>query len=288
MLFLAIEFFTLGLFLFIYTRCVEPNRRRVTRYETKIGKTLPHSIKILHLSDTHFANRDPVFFQFFDSLALEEIDLVVVSGDIMDCREGVTYCVDNLKKLRPRYGTYAVFGNHDYYDYSLWDVFSHNSPGHGHPLAVQPTHLFQTEMEKAGIHVLRNQTAKIDLGETQILIHGLDDPTTGRANVRKAMSFFDKKKINILLTHSIDAFFDIGENEIDLAFSGHSHGGQICLPFIGPLVFHTMIGRQYVAGLKKLKGAVCSISRGLGASRFFNFRLLSPPEAIILKVEGKA
>lgn len=287
MVFLAIELITVGIFLLIYTFYVEPNRRQINRHQVSLPKKLSQPLKILHLSDIHFAKFDRALFQFFDRLALEDYDLIFISGDIMDSREGLPYCVKELSKLKSKFGTFAVFGNHDYYEYGLWDVFTHNAPGHGYPLKVQPAHLFKEALEGIGIKVLRNDTAKVMVGDEEILIHGLDDPTTGRANIRKAMSFFDAQKINILLTHSIDAFLDIGADEIDLSFSGHSHGGQICFPFVGPLITHTIIGRDYVSGVKQLKGAACSISRGMGASRVFKFRLLSPPEAIVLTVSGK-
>jgi hypothetical protein len=135
--------------------------------------------------------------------------------------------------------------------------------------------------------VLFNETAEVNVEGKPVLIHGLDDPTTGRADLLKAMKNFDPKKINILLTHTVDAFLDIGENEIDLSFSGHSHGGQVRLPFIGPIIVHTSMGRPYAAGIFELKGATCCVSRGMNASRFLRMRLLCPPEAILLTVQGR-
>jgi predicted MPP superfamily phosphohydrolase len=120
------------------------------------------------------------------------------------------------------------------------------------------------------------------------LIHGVDDATTGRADVRKLTDGMDPLHVHLLLTHTIDVFTDIKENTIDLSFSGHSHGGQIRLPFIGALYTHTMTGRAYAEGIRKLKGSVCCISRGIGASRSFRIRFLCKPEAVLLTVSGGA
>ena len=95
----------------------------------------------------------------------------------------------------------------------------HYTPGQGRPRKQQPIEDFEKALQEAGVRLLRNETVEVEAGETPILIHGLDDPITGRANVRRAMLNFDPAKLNILLTHSIDVFLDIGENEVDLSFS---------------------------------------------------------------------
>lgn len=273
--------------LFYWSTWVEPRSRQVNRHQVTIQKWLDHPLKILHLSDTHFAKPDKLLSRFFDQLAALEFHFVFLTGDIMDCESGIPICVENLRKLRPTHGFYAVFGNHDYYDYRLLDVFMHNFPGQKKPLREQRSDLLKEALEGIGVRVLKNETATVYFEGNHLLIHGLDDPTTGRANVRQAMQQFNPKEIHLLLTHTVDAFLDIGDNEIDVSFSGHSHGGQIRLPGLGPIIAHTMIGRQYSSGVLSYKGAVCSISRGVNASRFFYSRLLCPPEAILLTVQSR-
>jgi len=278
---------TLFLLLLIWAFWIEPRLIQLSRHEIVLRKTLPRPVHILHLSDTHFAGPHKAISRFFDRLSGELVDFVVVTGDIMDCEEGLPFCLENLKKLKTRYGIFAVFGNHDYFDFQFADVFLHNFPGQGRPLITQRVDFFEQSLEEAGIRVLRNETETVVIENIPLLIHGLDDPTTGHADLLKAMQNFDPGKINILLTHTIDAFLDLGEDQIDLSFSGHSHGGQIRLPLVGPLITHTSLGRPYAAGIFELKGAVCAVSRGLNASRFLCARLLCRPEAILLTVKGK-
>lgn len=287
---MAVFFFVLtctSFALLVWTTWIEPRLYEINRHTVTIHKWLDHPLKILHLSDIHFAKPDRVLSAFFDRLAKEHFHFVFITGDIMDCEDGIPVCVENVKKLRPSHGMYAVFGNHDYYYYGFADVFIHNFPGQNKPLREHRAERLKQALEEVGVRVLRNETEPVFVDGIPMLIHGLDDPTTGRANVREAMQNFDSKKINILLTHTVDVFLDIGENEIDLSFSGHSHGGQVRFPFIGPVITHTTIGRQYASGVLPLKGAVCSISRGMGASRFFYSRLLCRPEAIMLSVTGR-
>ncbi len=273
--------------LIVWAFWIEPRLIQLSRHEIFLRKALPHPVRILHLSDTHFAGPHKTISRFFDRLSEEPVDFVVVTGDIMDCEEGLPFCLENLKKLKTREGIFAVFGNHDYFDFQFADVFLHNFPGQGRPLITQRVDFFEQSLKDAGIRVLRNETETVMIENIPLLIHGLDDPTTGHADLLKAMQNFDPEKINILLTHTIDAFLDLGENQIDLSFSGHSHGGQIRLPIVGPIVTHTSLGRPYAAGIFDLKGAVCTVSRGLNASRFLRARLLCRPEAILLTVKGR-
>lgn len=260
--------------------------RIVPRFAS-VRKKLSRPLRILHLSDIHFSGKDRGLGRFFQRLGKEEYDFVFITGDIFDCPEGAPQA-GHFKKLKARYGIYAVFGNHDHYNYGAFDLAAHYSPGQGSPRQPQPLEVFERELANAGVRLLRNETVEVKVEGASILIHGLDDPITGHANVREAMRNFKPAKLNVLLTHSIDVFLDIGENEIDLSFSGHSHGGQVCLPVIGPVFTHTHLGRQYADGVKTLKGAACSISRGVGTSRFYRIRLLCPPEAVLLEVkEGK-
>ncbi|HXV27897.1 MAG TPA: metallophosphoesterase, partial [bacterium] len=275
--------FLLFIILFaIWSIGIEPRLIRISRHQTVVRKYLPQPLRILHLSDTHFAKSDRTLCRFFHRLSRESVDLVFITGDIMDCEEGLPACLENLRKLKPRFGTFAIFGNHDYFDFQFSDVFLHNFPGQARPLISQRVEVFKRALEEAGIRVLMNETESVTVDGTSLLIHGLDDPTTGHADLLKAMQNFDPGKINILLSHTIDVFLDLGEGQIDLAFSGHSHGGQIRLPLIGPIVTHTSLGRPYAAGIFDLKGAVCTVSRGMNASRFLTARFLCSPEAILL------
>lgn len=279
--------FILGALLFAWMFFIEPRFYEISRYHVSIKKKLTHPIRILHLSDIHFARESPPLTRFFERLSEEKVDFVFVTGDIIDCPEGVPWAIRHLQKLKPSRGTFVVFGNHDYYNYTLLDFFLHNFPGQPHPKNLNPAAKLQEELGKIGARVLKNETVEVDFHGTPLLIHGLDDATTARANIRMAMKNFNRAKPNLLLTHTVDVFLNIGKDEIDLSFSGHSHGGQVRLPVFGPMITHTMMGRPYASGLKKIQGALCSISRGMGGGRHLFIRLLCRPEAIVMQVTGE-
>ena len=285
MIFLVI-FFPLALF--VWAAWIEPRWFHLNHHSVLISKKLVRPLRILHLSDIHFSGHHAPLFRFIDRLAREDVDFVFISGDIVDSNPGIAHCIRHLKKLKPRHGVFAVLGNHDYYDYRIRDVINGNlTLGRHLPKKRINTERLVRELESIGIQVLRNESYAISLEGTRILIHGLDDPTTGKADFGAIKNKMDRTAINILLTHSVDAFFHLDEGRIDLSFSGHSHGGQIRFPWIGPVVTHTRLGRQYADGIKLFKGAVCSISRGIYAGRAFRLRFLCPPEAIVLEVASR-
>ena len=286
MIFLAILIVLLGP-LAVWAFFIEPFRYQFRKYHFKIKKPLSKSFRILHLSDIHFCRVIPQLTRLFDLLSSKTYDFVFITGDIMDHENGIAHTVDCLKKIKSRFGIYAVFGNHDYLDYAFWDMLLHNFSGQKLPVKPHRDHLLKEALDGIGVKVLKNETIELDCDGQAVLIHGLDDPTTGKANVRMAMQNFYADKLNLLLTHTIDAFMDIGEKEIDASFSGHSHGGQICFPWFGPLITHTSIGKTYAGGMNHLKGAICSVSRGVGTSRNLRLRFLCPPEAVFVTLSGE-
>lgn len=266
---------------------IEPRWIEISRYEVKIQKKLAAPLSILHLSDTHFSGRNLFLNKFFDKLSQDTYDIAVITGDIIDCPKGISQCVEALKKIKTRFGFFAVLGNHDYFNYGFLDAFNHNFPYQTYPSRKNDADKLQKELMRINIKVLKNQTEEINVPEEKILIHGLDDPTTGRADVKLIQPNFNPQRANILLTHTVDALQHIEEGNIDVSFSGHSHGGQIRFPGVGAVIAHTTFGRNYAGGLKKLKGVHCCISRGTSSGRFLTPRLFCRPEAIIVKVLGE-
>lgn len=263
-----------------WTFLYEPNSFELQTWQVSFFHKLKRKYRILHLTDIHFAAPRKSLSRFFDRLAREQWDFIFVTGDIFDCEAGADTGTAELKKLKAKFGKFAVFGNHDHFDYQLQDVV--HALGR-HPEKRNNVGLFEKALSKADVQLLRNKTVSVKT-EDPILIHGLDDPVTEHADYAGLQANLDPKKTNILLTHTIDAFFHIPENAVQLSFSGHSHGGQVRIPGWGAFITHTRLGRAYAQGLHQFKGAFCVVSRGMGTSRFFAFRLFCRPQAISVEV----
>lgn len=278
---LLFVFFFAATALAVWAAGIEPRSYRIRTFRHRFHKPLEHSYRILHLSDIHFAGPRKSLSRFFDKLARGSYDFVFLTGDIFDCAEGVPHAAYELKKLKAKHGMFAVWGNHDYYNYRFRDILSLNRL----PKMENPVKLLGQTLADAGVQVLKNESIEVHAGNDSFLIHGLDDPVTGHADISKILPNLQAEKPNILLTHTIDAFLHLPENAIDLSFSGHSHGGQVLVPGVGAVITHTRYGKEYAQGLKKLKGAACVISQGMGTSRFLGARFLCPPEAIVLEIK---
>lgn len=260
---------------------LEPRLFRITPFTVQLPK-ISQPIRILHLSDIHFASDDKPLARFFDKLAELNPDLIILTGDIIDCRGGVAVAEKELSKLKSKYGIYAVMGNHDYYDYRLYDCFFKNFQGQKHPLRRNGTLRLRGVYKKLKIKELRNQSLHLDINGQRVGVHGVDDPVTGHADLTCIRPEKGNGTVNILLSHVLDVLYGLSNHEIDVCFAGHTHGGQVCMPGWGAIITHSRVGRRYAAGVHRFMDIWCCVSRGIGTSRFLKFRFLSKPEAILM------
>ena len=154
-----------------------------------------------------------------------------------------------LKEIKCKTGKYAIYGNHDY--------------GGG---AVR---YYEDIMNKGGFQVLKNEGTTIGFKDKHIKIFGADDGLMGKQNVNKTMSRINNKSINLLLLHEPDLAKKYSDYPVDLVLSGHSHGGQIYIPFYGPLK-KNILSEKYTKGFYKLdnlRETKIYVNSGLGKDR---------------------
>ncbi|BAY62312.1 metallophosphoesterase [Calothrix brevissima NIES-22] len=217
---------------------------RVDEITVKIAD-LPASLvgtKIVQLSDFHYDGMRLSEAMLAEAIARSneaEPDLVVLTGDyVTDDPSPIYRLAQRLKYLESRYGIYAILGNHDIrYNQSKSEI----------------TDAFTS----IGVNVLWNQIA-YPLGEELPLI-GLADYWSREFKPAPVMNQIDSATPRIVLSHNPDTAKILEQWRVDLQLSGHTHGGHIALPGIGPLVFH------YKKLLKKLpKKLRCWVSLFLG------------------------
>lgn len=132
--------------------------------------------------------------------------------------------------------------------------------------------------------MLINESVKLQVHGNPVLIGGTDDPVTQKVDFERALRGLSPETLNILLTHHLDGLLKLSHHGVDLVFSGHTHGGQIRLPILGPLVCETRLPRRFVEGLHTYQGMTVFVSRGLGAGRTLFPRFACRPEAIFFEV----
>ena len=269
----------------VWVHLVEPNWFHLGRKTVRLKKPLRKPLTILHLSDLHFVKERFFLRRFFDRLSPLEVDFVFVTGDLIDGALGIEPCIRNLKKLRSRYGTYIVLGNHDYRNYPAFEHLIRIFTGKDFTSPRAEAEEFKQALTEAGFHLLLNRNVSIHLenGEHMHII-GTDDPVTGRADFQQAFHGIENGVLHMALTHTPAAFPSLGERGVDVAFAGHTHGGQVRLPGIGALPLAYWISP--VIDSTDRFGFVGLVSRGLGAQPVGRLRLFCRPEAILVRIEG--
>ncbi|MBI4358870.1 MAG: metallophosphoesterase [Candidatus Omnitrophica bacterium] len=283
MIWLLILIFLASVILF-WAFFVEPNWFRLRRVKITGQKKLRKPITILHLSDIHFTGNLGSKRGFFQRLSMLNPDLIFLTGDIIDNSEGIDTAVRTISGLRAHYGTFLVLGNHDYYDYKTVDNIRYHLGLGKTAINRNNVNRFCSELKRIGVHVLINESMKLQVHGNPVLIGGTDDPVTQKIDFEKALHHLSAETLNILLVHHLDALLKLSHHGVDLVFAGHTHGGQIRIPFLGPLVCDSKLPRKYVAGLHTYKDITVFVSRGMGAGRSIFPRFACRPEAIWFEV----
>lgn len=250
---------TSGVCLFVYAAFIEPYRIEVTRHQ--IAAPLQTPVKIAHLSDLHTYGIGKREQRMLALLEAEKPDLIVITGDLVSDAQGYDGLLEVLRRLRAPLGVFVVRGNHE-----NW-----------HPVdRLKRFGDFKTYFEAAGAHYLFNSSRQ---AREDLWLIGLDDQMTGKPDLEQSLAGVPEAAYTIALYHS-PAFFDKGEGKFELAFAGHSHGGQIRLPFVKP--FWLPVGCDgYVEGWYERDGAKMYVSRGLGTS-ILDVRFNCRPEIAII------
>jgi uncharacterized protein len=190
-------------------------------------------------------------------------DLIVLTGDYTTTyRRYVEPCAQALGKLRAPDGVWAVLGNHDHY--------------------TDPK-LTTWALRRAGINVLDNANSTIRRGSDSIQLIGIDDFSWNATNWNRAMWGTNPGKPSILLSHQ-PSVLDMAETSgVSLILSGHTHGGQVRLPFIGAPARFASDDFKYIAGLYRRGDTQLYVSRGTGVIGL-PVRFGARPEVSIIKL----
>jgi len=248
-----LAFFSLVLIIF-YSLIIEPNWIEITHYT--MNAKVHSSLKLAHITDLHIHKIGSLEHLIQRSLLSEKPDIIFVTGDLVDKIENHAIAFEFLKSLQANLGVWAVNGN--------WENWI-------------PILDAESLFENAGVKLLVNQVVQV---RPDVIVFGFDDLT---GSPPKELP--DKPKIQtfcINLFHS-PSFFDQLENQCSLSLAGHTHGGQVSLPLIGPMWLPEGSG-NYVSGWYQSGTRKMYVSRGIGTS-LAPIRFLSRPELMYLTVE---
>jgi predicted MPP superfamily phosphohydrolase len=255
---LAVFLLTIGYRAFKNTQDVKVRREQIG---FDANPTSPE-LHVLHLSDLHLENISITPMQLYEKLKDEKIDLVAVTGDFLDRKRSIPRLapyLEALNRLKPTYGMYAVFGNHDY--------------------VLRPDSFEQLRnvLHQHGCKTLRNENAVIHVDGHRVNLIGIDDYATGRSDIRASYAGVGEG-YHLVLTHDPNVVLEMGPYPFHYLLSGHFHGGQICWPKPYHLVkMGKLVRLNMIKGLHYTDGKPFYISEGLGQTGV-NIRVGSRPE----------
>lgn len=249
-------------------------------------------LRVLHLSDIHFVPNQRIKVRWLESLAALEPDLVVNTGDNLSHVDAVPPLLEALKPLLRFPGVY-VPGSNDYYGPSFKNpltYFTGPSTIAKEPPALPFGKLFGT-FEDAGWTGLTNRRDTMDLGGVRLDFSGVDDPHLNRdvyAGFPEPDPSAATPAVRVGVAHApyqrvLNYFTDGGA---DLILAGHTHGGQVCVPFYGALVSNCDLPPRLAKGVSLWehhgRRVPMNVSAGIGTSRFAPIRFACRPEAVLL------
>ncbi len=237
---------------------LEVNVKRI-RTSNQLGMSR-RPLRVVHLSDLHFIDRPGAdFYRFVVSKALElNADAIVFTGDLIDKPELLETAVEILQPLTRIAPCFFILGNHDWrYDYEY----------------------FRATLAASGWKCVTGIHERIQLADRNILLAGSELPWIGNAPPSVEHAGVD---LRILLSHSPDQYRFGQKCGYDVMLSGHTHGGQVVLPIIGPVYSPSIYGVSFAAGLFPLDKMTMHVSRGIGAKD--PLRLNCRPELTCLEI----
>jgi len=250
-----------------YPIFIERNWVVINKYQIPI-KGLPRNFSaftIAQLTDIHFGFLVTERFikkvvQMTNEL---HADVIVCTGDYVHKRnevEEIEKVWPLISKLKAKHGVHSILGNHDHWadaDRSLY------------------------HLKRSGQN-LRHQTKSIEIGDQRIWLGGAGDLWEDELGIDKTFGNIPDSETKILLSHNPDSLDTDFKSKIDLCIAGHTHGGQVSIPFVGPPIVPVQ-NKIYTSGLIKTKKTSVFISRGIGWA-ILPIRVNCYPEISVLEL----
>lgn len=242
---------------------------------------------VVQVSDLHLGSfNNPTFLQKM-TLKINEInpDLLLFTGDIVNnyYQEMIGF-EDALATMKARYGKFAIFGNHDYGDYSSWENTEYKALNHQN---------IAKKLCKAGFILLQNQSYKLSLNDTSLYLLGVENwghkPFPQYAKLDEALENVPESAFKILLSHDPAHWMDevIPETNIPLTLSGHTHGAQLGLKIAGISFSPMYLIQPLWAGLYQQNGQFLYVNQGSGCVGFPG-RIDMNPEITVLTLRSNS
>lgn len=286
----------------VWARHIEINLFTVREVDLPVLPAGAEDIRVLHMSDAHLLPeqyRKRAFLRSLDSL---NPDLIINTGDNVASEAGIGAVLADIAPLLYRPGVF-VLGSNDKFAAGRRNIFRYllrdARPAdyrERFKKAELPVGRLVKGLASGGWKDLSNTRAEIEVKGTRLDFVGVDDPHLDHdvfpapsASPGEETAQTSPLTLRIGVTHApyarvLDQFVDDG---CDIIFAGHTHGGQLALPFYGALVTNCDLHRSQAKGVSFHRGVPLHVSGGLGASPYYNMRMANRPEVTVLTLRAR-
>lgn len=263
---LSIISFFLLLFLFWQNNALVISNYQIASDE--IGEDLD-GYKIVQISDLHNKEFGKGQKRLLKKIEQCKPDLIVITGDLVDSSHtDIEIAMEFVEGVCAMAPVYYVTGNHE-----KW-------------LEEGLEQELLKQLEQKGVYCLNNEKQEIKVGKNRFLLLGLDDSNL-LDDTLKGLSSDTQEQFTVLLAHEPQNVLRYSNCEMDLVLSGHAHGGQIRLPFIGGVVAPDQgFFPEYTAGIYEEGNTSMIVSRGLGNS-ITPIRIFNQPEIVSVELKKR-
>ena len=253
----------IGLLCFGYGMLIEPYWLDVNEIAISTDKLGDVKLRVVQISDLHCDMKIRNEKKLIEIINAAEPDIIVFTGDAINSREAGPIFRQTMRSLKAKIAKLAVEGN--------WDGGTTKD----------------NLIKGTGFEILDRQNRRFEKDGQEFYISGL---TFGDGEYTDQLLSTNSPEIfNILLYHSPDLIEDVAKYNVDLYLAGHTHGGQIALPFYGAVLTFSKFGKKYESGLYRVGKTDLYVNRGVGMeggtaprARFF-----ARPEIAIFDIGGK-
>ncbi|GAA3108749.1 metallophosphoesterase [Streptosporangium carneum] len=271
-----------------YASVVERNAFRLRRFDVPVLEPGQRPVRVLHLSDLHLTPGRRMLVDWVRSLGDLKPDLVVNTGDSIAHPDAIPPLLHALEPLLTRPGLF-VYGSNDMYAPQpknparyLWRT---SKGDHVQKIPSLPWEELGTAMSVEGWLNMNNTTARLKVGDLDVAVGGINDShiNLDRYDLIAGPAPADADlRLGVMHSPEPRNMTRFASDGYQLLLAGHTHGGQLCVPFYGALVTNCGIDRARVKGLSRHDSAYLHVSAGLGTSPYAPVRFACFPEATLL------
>ena len=255
----------IGVICFLYGYFIEPYWIEVKMVPIQTDKLKHTSFRVVQISDFHCEKNVRKEKRTVELINKLEPDVIVFTGDAVNTPSALPVFKDAMKNLNASIGKFAVYGNWEIWHWPGLDYYS------------------QTDFQ-----LLNADTIMLDKNDETLFVSGLSCDNPRAAG--KVLQDLSADRFNIFLYHYPGLVEDVEDFHIDLYLCGHTHGGQVALPFYGALITLSKFGKKYESGLYIVNGTKLYVNRGIGLDAWPapQVRFLARPEITVFDIGPKS